>query len=136
MEDAGVQEAAEYGRDMAEVSLIEQLTRASCGIAIILFMFIATFSRSEKLEKMAQRTLAIVSLTAAALLSYLAYTGGEFYGTVRLNTTLALICVVVAVGANLNIKGENLSHGANPHTIKKLGHTEPRPGEECTTEQE
>jgi hypothetical protein len=112
---------------MAEVSLIEQLTRTACGLAIILFIFIATFSRSPRLERMAQRVLAVVSLVAAELLGYLEYTDGVFYGTTRMNTTLALICAVVAVGANLNIKGENLSHGANPHTIKKLGHVEPRP---------
>ncbi len=119
---------------MAEVSLIEQLTRLSCGLAIILFMFIATFSRSPRLERMAQRVLAVVSLVAAALLGYLEYTDGVFYGTTRMNTTLALICVVVAVGANLNIEGENLSHGANPHTIKKLGHVEPQPEKEIEEE--
>lgn len=121
MQDAGVQEAAECGRYMAEVSLIEQLTRLSCGLAIIFFMFIATFSRSPSLERMAQRVLSVVSLTAGALLSYLAFTDGDFYGTTRMNPALALICFVVAAGASLNIKGENLSFGANPHTIKKLG---------------
>jgi len=32
---------------------------------------------------------------------------------------LSVLCIVVAIAARLNIKGQNVSFGANPHSIGK-----------------
>lgn len=105
---------------MAEVGIVEQLARWSCGLATMVFIFIATFSRSEQLEMRAQRFLGLVCIVAAASQAWLALNGDTFFGSANLPTALALVCVIVAIGANLNIKGKDLSQGMNPHQIMRM----------------
>ena len=51
---------------------IEHLAEALCGISAVLFTFIATFSRSEKAEYMAQNIIAISLILCAIVLWWLA----------------------------------------------------------------
>ena len=44
---------------------------------------------------------------------------GELWGSNYLPKPLSLLCIIVAVAARMNIKGQNVSFGANPHSIKK-----------------
>ena len=105
---------------MVEVGLVESLARLTCGIALLLFIFIAIFSRSEKVEQAVQRILSVVCFTAAASLGWLSFVGGEFYGSSALPPVLAFACVIVAIGAGLNIQGIDLTQGMNPHQIMKM----------------
>jgi hypothetical protein len=83
------------------------------------FIFIATFSRSEKLELMAQNFIMASLLATAGILWWLSLSGGELWGSNYLPKPLSLLCVIIAIAAKLNIKGQNVSFGANPHTIGK-----------------
>ena len=57
---------------------IEHLAEALCGISAVLFTFIATFSRSEKAEYMAQNVIAGALILCAIVLWWLALSGGSF----------------------------------------------------------
>ena len=46
--------------------------------------------------------------------------GGELWGSDYIPRPLALFCVILAVSARMNIKGENVSFGANPHSIGRM----------------
>lgn len=104
---------------MVSADFIEHLAELLCGVSALLFTFIATFSRSEKAEKFVQNIIALLLIAAAAVLWWLSLSGGELWGSNYLPKPLSLVCIVVAVGARMNIKGENVSFGANPHTIGK-----------------
>lgn len=58
-------------------------------------------------------------LITAGLLWWLSLSGGELWGSNYLPKPLSLLCIVVAIAARMNIKGQNVSFGANPHSIKK-----------------
>ena len=105
---------------MVEVALVESLARTTCGIALLFFVFIAIFSRSEKAEQLVQRLLSVVCFSAAVLLGWLAMVGGEFYGSSALPPVLAFACVIVGLGAGINIRGTNISQGMNPHEIMRM----------------
>lgn len=104
---------------MVEVGVIEVLAQSMCFISLTAFIFIATFSRSEKLELMAQNFIMASLLATAGILWWLSLSGGELWGSNYLPKPLSLICVIIAIAAKLNIKGQNISFGANPHTIGK-----------------
>ena len=99
--------------------IIEHLAEGLCGISAILFTFIATFSRSEKAELMAQNTIAVTLILAAAVLWWLSLSGGSLWGSNYLPKPLSLVCIILAISARLNIRGTNVSFGANPHSIGK-----------------
>ena len=105
---------------MVEVSFIETLTRVTCSLSVIIFTFIAVFSRSEKTEKTVQRILAITCFTSAGLLFWMSFSGETFYGSTALPPALALSCIMIGLGANLNIKGTDISQGMNPHEMMRL----------------
>ena len=104
---------------MVEVGVIEVLAQSMCFISLTAFIFIATFSRSEKLELMAQNFIMASLLATAGILWWLSLSGGELWGSNYLPKPLSLLCVIIAIAAKLNIKGQNVSFGANPHTIGK-----------------
>lgn len=104
---------------MVSVTLIEHLAEALCGISAVLFTFIATFSRSPRAEHIVQNLIAITLIAAAGVLWWLSLSGGVLWGSNYLPKPLSLVCVVIAIAARMNIKGENVSFGANPHTIGK-----------------
>ena len=112
-----VEEPQATGSFMVSVDFIEHLAESLCGISVILFTFIATFSRSEKAEYVVQNLIAILLIAAAIVLWWLSLSGGELWGSNYLPKPLSLVCIVIAISARMNIKGENISFGANPHTI-------------------
>ena len=103
-----------------DVVFIEHLAEALCGISALLFTFIATFSRSEKLELRAQNTIAVLLVSAACVLWWLSLSGGSLWGSNYLPKPLSVVCIILAISARMNIRGTNVSFGANPHSIKKM----------------
>ncbi|MDC3298211.1 hypothetical protein OAU99_02420 [Candidatus Poseidoniaceae archaeon] len=120
---------------MVEVGVIEVLAQSMCFISLTAFIFIATFSRSEKLELMAQNFIMVSLLTTAGILWLLSLWGGELWGSNYLPKPLSLLCVIIAIAAKLNIKGQNVSFGANPHSIGKENYESenPNPAEQSTS---
>lgn len=114
---AHIQEEARYGKLVFSASMLEVLTEASCFLSLILFTFIASFSRSERAEFIVQNILFGLLLACAGLLWWLYYAGGSLWGSTYLPRPLSLFCVILAVAARMNIKGQNVSFGANPHSI-------------------
>ncbi len=108
---------------MVEAETLELLSESMCFISLIAFIFIATFSRNEKLELVAQNFIMFSLLITAGLLWWLSLSGGELWGSNYLPKPLSLLCIVVAIAARMNIKGQNVSFGANPHSIKKKKRT-------------
>lgn len=106
-----------FGSIMVEVEFISLLVQTFCGISAILFMFVATFSRSEKAELLVQNIIFTTLLLAAASLWWLSLAGGSLWGSNYLPRPLSIVCIVLAIAARMNIKGENVSFGANPHSI-------------------
>ena len=120
---------------MVSVVFIEHLAEALCGISAVLFTFIATFSRSPRAENIVQNLIAIILIAAAGVLWLLSLSGGELWGSNYLPKPLSLVCIVIAISARMNIKGENISFGANPHTIGKENNEleTPNPVEQSTS---
>ena len=105
---------------MVEATLGEQLAEVLCGVSAVLFTFIATFSRSPKAEAVVQNVIFVLLIAAAGVLWVLPSVGGELWGSDYLPRPLALFCIILAISARMNIKGENVSFGANPHSIGKM----------------
>ena len=103
----------------AHVVLLEHAAEAMCGISAVLFTFIATFSRSEKAELVIQNVIAIILVLCAILLWALALSGGSLWGSEYLPKPLSVLCIIIAISARMNIRGINVSFGANPHSIGK-----------------
>ena len=114
-----VEEPLPIGMVMVETEVLEVLAQSMCFISLIAFVFIASFSRNEKLEMMAQNFIMFSLLITAGLLWWLSLSGGELWGSNYLPKPLSLLCVIIAIAAKLNIKGQNVSFGANPHSIGK-----------------
>ena len=102
-----------------DVVFIEHLAEALCGISAVLFTFIATFSSSEKAEYMVQNIIAGSLIMCAVVLWWLALSGGSLWGSEYLPKPLSLVCIIIAISARMNIRGTNVSFGANPHSIGK-----------------
>ena len=100
--------------------MLETLTEAMCGISLLLFAMVATLSRTDEMEKNAQTAIALSCLVTAALLWLLWLEGGSLWGSSELLRPLSLVLIVVAIASRMNIKGRNLSFGANPHNIGKM----------------
>jgi hypothetical protein len=105
---------------MVETSTIEIMAQVTCSISLIAFTFIATFSRSARLELKVQNFIMVTLILSAILLWWLHFAGGTLWGSNYLPLPLSVICVIIALSARLNIKGENVSFGANPHNISKM----------------
>ena len=105
---------------MVDVGLVELLAESLCGISAVLFTFIASFSRSPRAETAVQNIIFVCLMAAAAVLWWLPSLGGELWGSGYLPRPLALFCVILAISARMNIKGENVSFGANPHSIGRM----------------
>ena len=130
-----VEEPLPIGIDMVETELIESLAQTMCFLSLVAFIFIATFSRNEKMELMAQNFIMFSLLLTAGILWWLSLAGGTLWGSNYLPKPLSVLCVVVAIAAKLNLKGQNVSFGANPHTIGKENHEleTPNPVEQSTS---
>ena len=102
------------------VRLLETGSVSLCGIAVILWMSIGTFSRSEAGELLAQRIIALICLFSALLLFILHYMGGELWGSRNMARPMAVIAVIVAISAVMNIKGKDVQGETNPHKIARM----------------
>ena len=105
---------------MVDALAVELLAEVLCASSAILFTFIATFSRSPKAEAVVQNIIFLLLIAAAIVLWVLPSMGGELWGSDYIPRPLALFCVILAVSARMNIKGENVSFGANPHSIGRM----------------
>ena len=82
---------------MDTVGLLETGSVRLCGVAVILWMSIGTFSRSAAGELLAQRAIAMICLVSAVLLFVLHYMGGELWGSRIMARPMAVIAVIVAM---------------------------------------
>lgn len=105
---------------MVDAALVEVLAEVLCATSAVLFTFIATFSRSPQAESIVQNIIFVLLISAAFVLWWLPTLGGELWGSNYLPRPLALFCVILAVSARMNIKGKNVSFGANPHSIGRM----------------
>jgi|TARA_B100000700_G_C15039014_1_gene854283 hypothetical protein len=83
-------------------------------------MSIGTFSRSEAGELFAQRAIALICIASAVLLFLLHYMGGELWGSRNMARPMAVIAVIVAISAVMNIKGKDVQGETNPHKIARM----------------
>ena len=104
---------------MDTVGVLETGSVSLCGIAVILWMSIGTFSRSETGELLAQRAIALICIVSAVLLFVLHYMDGELWGSRNMARPMAVIAVIVAISAVMNIKGKDVQGETNPHKIAK-----------------
>ena len=114
-----VQERRAIRMCMVDAALVEVLAEILCASSAVLFTFIATFSRSPTAENIVQNIIFVLLMAAAVVLWLLPSLGGELWGSDYLPRPLALFCIILAISARMNIKGENVSFGANPHSINR-----------------
>ena len=98
---------------MVEVTLIEGLAESLCGVAAVLFTFIATLSRSPAAERVAQNVISVVLVLAAVVLWWLSLAGGELWGSNYLPRPLSLFCVLIAIAARMNTWSTLLASGCS-----------------------
>ena len=91
-----------------------------CSVAVLLWMSIGTFSRTESGEMLAQRVIAALCIVSAVLLFGLHYMGGELWGSRNIARPMAVVAVIVALAGMMNIKGKDVQGEANPHKIAKM----------------
>ena len=106
--------------DMDVVALAETASVGLCSVAVLLWMSIGTFSRTESGEMLAQRVIAALCLVSAVLLFGLHYMGGELWGSRNVARPMAVVAVIVALAGTMNIKGKDVQGEANPHKIAKM----------------
>ena len=105
---------------MDVVALAETASVGLCSVAVLLWMSIGTFSRTESGEMLAQRVIAVLCLVSAVLLFGLHYMGGELWGSRNVARPIAVVAVIVALAGTMNIKGKDVQGEANPHKIAKM----------------
>ena len=102
------------------VDFLETLSVSFCGVATLLWMSIGTFARTEKGEVLAQRTIASLCIISAIMLILLNSMGGELWGSGSMALPMAMVAVIVAISATLNLKGKDVQGEMNPHKIRKM----------------
>ena len=98
---------------------VETLSQLLCGSTLMLWVLIATFSRTDQSENRAQWAMFFLALCSMASLIVLDLQNGSIWGSTYLPKPLAVLCLAFAFMARLNIKGRNISQGMNPHQIMK-----------------
>jgi len=98
---------------------VETLSQVLCASILMLWVLIATLSRNDQAENRAQWAMFILSLSATISLICLDVSGGTLWGSSYLPKPLAVLCLVFAFLARLNLKGRSISQGMNPHQIMK-----------------
>ncbi|MFL2947343.1 MAG: hypothetical protein ACJZ4J_04120 [Candidatus Poseidoniales archaeon] len=98
---------------------VETLSQLLCASTLMLWVLIATLSRSDESENRAQWAMVVLSLSAMVSLIFLDLSGGSLWGSTYLPKPLAVLCLAFAFLARLNIKGRSISQGMNPHQIMK-----------------
>jgi len=105
---------------LADAGFVEDLSQLLCGVAFLLWMLVATLSRTDRSEDIVQYTMVAVCLAATFSLSWLAMIDGSMWGSSFLPKPLAVLSLVFAIVSRINIKGRNISQGANPHSIRRM----------------
>ena len=98
---------------------VEPLSQLLCASTLMLWVLIATFSRTDESENRAQWAMFFLSLSAMVSLIILDVSGGSLWGSTYLPKPLAVLCLAFAFLARLNLKGRSISQGMNPHQIMK-----------------
>ena len=98
---------------------LETLSQLRCGSTLMLWVLIATFSRTDKSENRAQWVMFSLALCTMISLIVLDLQNGSLWGSTYLPKPLAVLCLAFAFMARLNIKGRNISQGMNPHQIMR-----------------
>ncbi len=109
---------------MGLLSIIENVSLTFCSIALFLWISIGSFARSENGEIIAQRIIVALCWMSAALLFSLHYLGGELWGSRNAARPFAILAILVALTASLNIKGKDVQGEINPHKIMQMRHEE------------
>ena len=100
------------------VQLLEQFANVSCGVALFAFTIVATASRDSRLETVIQWTVSLSCTLSALLLLGIAIEGGEFWGSQNLVMPLIALCIIIAFASRMNLQGDQISQGMNPHQIR------------------
>ena len=100
--------------------MAETTSVSLCSVAVLLWMSIGTFSRTEAGEMLAQRVIAVLCLVSAVMLFALHYMGGELWESRNVARPMAVVAVIVALAGVMNIKGKDVQGEANPHKIAKM----------------
>ena len=107
-------------KDVELLATLETASITLCGIAMLLWMSIGTFTRAEWGEAFAQKTIFVLCVTSAFLLVLLHYLGGEMWGSRNVALPFALTALIVAAAGSLNIKGQDVQGEINPHEIMRM----------------
>ena len=105
---------------MELLATLETASISLCGIAMLLWMSIGTFTRADWGEAFAQKTIFVLCVTSAILLFSLHYLGGELWGSRNVALPFALTALIVAAAGSLNIKGQDVQGEINPHEIMRM----------------
>ena len=105
---------------MELLATLETASISLCGIAMILWMSIGTFTRADWGEAFAQKTIFVLCVISAILLFSLHYLGGELWGSRNVALPFALTALIVAAAGSLNIKGQDVQGEINPHEIMRM----------------
>ena len=100
--------------------VLAQVASTTCGLTIIAFTLISVTSRRPELELRMQNLLSFLFVVDAILLISLDRLGGALWSSDTILLPLAVICLMLAVAARLNLRGEQISQGANPHSIRRM----------------
>ena len=98
---------------------LSELAEWQCWLALFLFTFIATASRNPRLEILMQHTLMWLCLVMALTLSLMWFDGQSMWGRAD-PRPLAVMCVIIAISARLNLHGKNVSFGTSQKTTPPL----------------
>ena len=104
---------------MDYLGFMESTSLGLCSLATFLWMAIGSLSKTTRSEIFAQRVIAGMCLTSAALLFFLHYSGGEIWGSDKIARPFAVTAVMMAISSVMNIKGKDVQGETNPHTIMK-----------------
>ena len=105
---------------MELLATLETASITLCGIAMLLWMSIGTFTRAEWGEAFAQKTIFVLCVTSAILLFSLHHLGGELWGSRNVAIPFAMTALIVAAAGSLNIKGQDVQGEINPHEIMRM----------------
>ena len=104
---------------MEMLELLENISLTLCGAALFLWISIGTLARSRNGEIITQRVIMSLCWTSAVMLFILHYLGGELWESRNAARPLAILAIIVALTASLNIKGKDVQGETNPHEIMK-----------------
>lgn len=99
---------------------LTQVTSIICGLTFVAFTLISLTSRRPALEMKMQNILSFLFIIDAILLIIIERSGGTLWSSDAILLPLAVVCLMLAVAARLNLSGEQISQGANPHSIRRM----------------